>query len=257
MSADEPPLPIDDREGGDLGRGAWRIDRLAQMVDLPVRTIREYQTMGLLPPPRRDGRVGLYGPTHLHRLQLIARLQDRGYSLAGIADLLGQWGAGADLAEVLGLDADQLVHIDEPGRPATLDQLTAILPTLVPDHLDALVDYGVIERCGPDRFCVPSPSLLQLTADAVAAGVHNDRIFALLAAFRTAADTVARETIVLLRDLPPDGDPTAVATLLQRGRGLLAHGVGRLTIHAIGRQLGVDADADVATALEQIARNQP
>jgi DNA-binding transcriptional MerR regulator len=257
MSASDPSRAADEVQPVEPADETWRVDRLAQMAGLPVRTIREYQTIGLLPPPRREGRVGLYGTTHLHRLQLIARLQDRGYSLAGIADLLGQWGAGADLADVLGLDADQLVHIDEPGRPATLDQLVAVLPTLVPDHLEALVDHGVVERCGPDRFCVPSPSLLQLTADAVAAGVERDRIFALLAAFRASADAVARETIELLRTLPSDGDPTATATLLGRGRGLLAHGVGRLTIHTIGRELGVDSDADLATALERIQEHRP
>ena len=37
--------------------------------------------------------------------------------LAGISDLLGRWSARADLGEVLGLEPDQLVHVDEPGRP--------------------------------------------------------------------------------------------------------------------------------------------
>jgi DNA-binding transcriptional MerR regulator len=43
------------------------------------------------------GRLGLYGPGHVQRLQLIARLQCRGYSLAGILDLLGAWESGTDL----------------------------------------------------------------------------------------------------------------------------------------------------------------
>ena len=55
-------------------------------MKVPVRTIREYQTMGVLPPPERRGRVGLYRTTHVARLELIARLQVRGYSLAGIRE---------------------------------------------------------------------------------------------------------------------------------------------------------------------------
>jgi DNA-binding transcriptional MerR regulator len=239
------------------GSQEWRIDQLAGIVDLPVRTIREYQTMGLLPPPRREGRVGWYGLAHRQRLELIARLQDRGYSLAAIGDLLGQWRSGADLTEVLGLDADELVHIDEPGRPATLDQLTVVLPTLLPDHLDALLAAGVIERCGTDRFCVPSPSLLQLTSDAAAAGLETDRILALLDTIRSATDAVAAETLDLLDDLPADGDPTAGAALLQRGRGLLSHGIGRLTIHTIGRRLGVEHHGDVPGSLERLAEDRP
>jgi len=50
------------------------IDDLARRVQLPVRTIREYHTMRLLPPPERRGRLGLYDGRHIQRLQLIARL---------------------------------------------------------------------------------------------------------------------------------------------------------------------------------------
>jgi hypothetical protein len=75
----------------------------------------------------------------------------------------------------------------------------------------------------------------------------------LLAAIHRAADTVAAETLDVLQSLPPDGEPAATSALLQSGRGLLAHGIGRLTIHTIGRRLGVDTEDDVATALERIA----
>jgi len=98
----------------------------------------------------------MYGTTHLRRLDLIARLRDRGYSLAGIRDLLGCWGAGADLGEVLGLEPDQLVHVDEPGAPATLDQLNRLLPAIVPDHFDELEATGVIDRLHEDQELVAS-----------------------------------------------------------------------------------------------------
>ena len=111
------------------------IDELAQRTNVPVRTIREYQTIGLLPQPRRRGRVGVYGEHHVARLALIDRLQQRGYSLAGIRDLLSAWRDGADLGELLGLQPDQLVHVDEPGAPATIDQLASLLPALVPHAL--------------------------------------------------------------------------------------------------------------------------
>ena len=83
------------------------IDELARQVALPVRTIREYHTMRLLPPPERRGRVGLYGPRHVQRLELITRLQRRGYSLAGIRDLLGAWESGSDLTTLLGVGGGQ------------------------------------------------------------------------------------------------------------------------------------------------------
>mgnify|MGYP002336160630 CR=1 FL=1 len=228
------------------------MDQLATRAGLPVRTIREYQTTGLLPGPERRGRVGIYGPTHLARLALIGRLQDRGYSLAGIRDLVTSWSDGADLGEILGLDADQLVHLDEPGAPATLDQLATVLPSLVPDRLDELVAVGIIEACGPDRYCVPSPSLLQLTVDALAAGYQPDRVLDLLTTIRNATAAIATATVALLTDRPADADPDQLAALATRGRGLLAHGTGRMTIYAIGKELGIDHDGDTATALRQL-----
>ena len=155
------------------------------------------------PRPRRRGRVGIYGPSHLARLELIGRLQARGYSLAGIRDLLGAWRDGADLGEVLGLAPDQLVHLDEPGVPATLDQLATPAPTLVPDRLDDLVATGAVEACGPERYCIPSPSLLQLAVDARGAGYSPGQVLALLQTIGQAAGTVADATIALLGDPPP------------------------------------------------------
>jgi len=227
------------------------IDELARRVDLPVRTIREYQTMGLLPPPRKQGRIGIYGASHLTWLRLIARLQDRGYSLAGIRDLLAAWRDGAELGEVLGLAPDQLVHIDEPGVPATADQLARLLPDLVPDRVDDLIDTGVVEVCGPDSYCVPSPSLLQLTADALASGYDPERVLGLLGVIGRAADTIVDATAAVLADRPSDVATDRLVAFATRGRGLLAHGTGRLTIHRLGRRLGI---TDEATAPETLRR---
>ncbi|HEY6417093.1 MAG TPA: MerR family transcriptional regulator, partial [Acidimicrobiales bacterium] len=228
------------------------VDELAQRAKLPVRTIREYQTMGLLPGPTKRGRVGVYRRSHLARLQLIARLQDRGYSLAGVRDLLASWRDGADLGEVLGLVPDELVHVDEPGTPATLDQLTAALPALVPEHLGDLMAQRVIEECGPDRYCVPSPSLLQLARDTLNAGYGPDRVLELLAAISRAAADISTAVVAALGTPPETPDQAALARLATRGRGLLAHGTGRLTVHTLGRRLGITDDAAAPDMIRQL-----
>ncbi len=217
------------------------VDELATRARLPTRTIREYQTMGLLPPPERRGRVGVYRPAHLHRLQLIGRLQDRGYSLAGIRDLLTSWHDGDELTDILGLSPDELVHLDEPGAPATLDQLTRLLPQLVPARLDHLLAVGVIDHCGPDRYCVPSPSLLQLTVDALAAGYPPAAVLSLLTAVHDAAELVASAAHTLITRPPAGIDQDRLEALATRGRGLLAHGTGRLAIYTLGQRLDHDA----------------
>lgn len=228
------------------------VDDLARRAGLPVRTIREYQTMGVLPPPERRGRVGIYRQAHLSRLELIGRLQHRGYSLAGIRDLLASWADGGDLGDVLGLAPDELIHLDEPGTPATIDELTRLLPQFVPHRLDDLLAVGVVEACGPERYCVPSPSLLQLTVDALAAGYQPDHTLGLLRTIFRATTAIADATIALLGDRPPGTDPDQLVALVERGRGLLAHGTGRLTIHTIGRRLGITDEHSVADTFRQL-----
>jgi DNA-binding transcriptional MerR regulator len=66
----------------------YRVDTLAAKADVSVDTVRFYQAKGLLPPPRRDGRIAWYGDEHLERLARIRRLQARGLTLATIARLL-------------------------------------------------------------------------------------------------------------------------------------------------------------------------
>lgn len=229
----------------------FTVDGLAARARIPVRTIREYQSEGLVPSPERRGRVGIYRASHLTRLQLIGRLQSRGYSLAAIRELLRSWSDGADLGEVLGLEVDELVHLDEPGRPATVAQLALLLPSLIPDRLDDLVATGLIEPDEHGRLCVPSPSLLQLTVDAIAVGYDTDAVLSLLRTVREATATIADATLALLGERPAHHCPDKLISLATKGRGLLAHGTGRLTVHAIGRRLGVDRDGDLASALAQ------
>jgi len=230
------------------------VDEVAGRAGVPVRTVREYQTMGLLPGPAKRGRVGLYGDGHLARLQLIGRLQQRGYSLAGIKDLFGSWRDGADLAEILGLGPDELVHVDGPGAPATLDQLAAAVPSLVPDRLEELLATGVVEACGPDRYCVPSPSLLQLARDALEAGYDPGRVLEMFAAIHRAAELVADAAVEALAGAPSTSDAVAIERLVVRGRGLLAHGTGRLAIHTLGRRLGITDEAAAPDLIRQLLR---
>jgi DNA-binding transcriptional MerR regulator len=67
----------------------WRIDDLAHRAGVTVDTVRYYQREGLMPDGQRAGRVKLYGPAHLERLDRIRDLQGRGFSLAAIRALLG------------------------------------------------------------------------------------------------------------------------------------------------------------------------
>ncbi|MCH2622925.1 MAG: MerR family transcriptional regulator [Acidimicrobiales bacterium] len=71
---DDPP--------GVLGVGA-----LAAAAEVSVDTVRYYQHLGLLEPPRRDGRRAVYGPSHLARMGEIRRLAAAGFTLDQIRQL--------------------------------------------------------------------------------------------------------------------------------------------------------------------------
>ena len=65
----------------------YTIDELSDVSATTVRNIRAYQDRGLIPPPQRRGRVGIYNNEHLARLRVIAQMLERGYTLASIGDL--------------------------------------------------------------------------------------------------------------------------------------------------------------------------
>lgn len=88
------------------GVGPWqRIEELAGASGATVRNIRVYQEKGLLPAPVRQGRAALYGPEHRHRLLLILRLLDRGYTFATIDELFTAERYGLSLTELLAAEA--------------------------------------------------------------------------------------------------------------------------------------------------------
>ncbi|MFI6040192.1 MerR family transcriptional regulator [Nocardia sp. NPDC051321] len=79
------------------------VEELAARVGVPTSTVRMYQSKGLLHAPRRAGRTARYDSSHLQRLELVQRLQERGFSLTSIAELLTAREQGATVADLLAL----------------------------------------------------------------------------------------------------------------------------------------------------------
>jgi DNA-binding transcriptional MerR regulator len=95
--------------------GRMTIDELARAAGTTVRNVRVYQDRGLLPPPQRRGRLGLYGADHLRRLRLVLRMLGRGYPLAAIRELVEAWEERRDLGSVLGLEEAITAPYQEEG----------------------------------------------------------------------------------------------------------------------------------------------
>ncbi len=95
------------------GAEALSIDELAAATGTTTRSIRSFQTLGLLDHPDLRGRTGLYGGHHRHRLEVILGLQSQGFSLRSLSVLFAAHGRGESLGGVLGLgEADPEIHPD-------------------------------------------------------------------------------------------------------------------------------------------------
>ncbi|MBL1077099.1 MerR family transcriptional regulator [Nocardia sp. 2] len=86
-----------------MAENGLSVEELAGRVGVPTSTVRMYQSRGLLHAPRRVGRAVRYDDSHLERLQLVQRLQERGFSLTSIAALLTARAQGASVADLLAL----------------------------------------------------------------------------------------------------------------------------------------------------------
>ncbi|MFT4299705.1 MAG: MerR family transcriptional regulator [Aeromicrobium sp.] len=122
------------------------VEQLAARVGMTVRTVRFYAGRGLIPPPRREGRNGYYGPDHLARLELVRELQAHGFTLSAIEGYLERIPADAT-PEQVALHRTLLAPWT-PEMPETVDR--AALETrcgraLSDDDIEVLVALGVVE----------------------------------------------------------------------------------------------------------------
>src|SRR4051812_16889712 len=148
------------------------IDELAAKSGAKSSTIRMYQHQGLLPGPEIRGRVGYYGDGHLARLALIARLQEKGYSLAAIRDLTESWQSGRSVGALLGLES----AVGGAGGPEPVDLTYAEFAErfggieMEPATIARAVEMGLVEL-RDDGVRVPDRRFVEIGAEMVRLGL--------------------------------------------------------------------------------------
>jgi DNA-binding transcriptional MerR regulator len=187
-SSDAPPGP-----------GEYTIDDLAVRSGVPSRTIRFYQARGVLPPPKKRGRVAFYDDSHVERLKMVGELQDKGLRLRAIRDIccrpdldanvLQQWlGVGERLGSI-SHDTPQLL---------TEDELKKHLGNPPPGVLARLVRKGNFQPQGDGanrRYLVESPALLHIAGKLYAAGIDLETAIALHEMLQRRLARAARELV--------------------------------------------------------------
>jgi DNA-binding transcriptional MerR regulator len=152
----------DERSGGVVeaeGTETLTIGQVARLTGVSAKTIRYYESIGLLPrPPRSANSYRRYGSADVSRILLLHRLRGLGAAGAAAQPLLAQL-ADARCADVR---ADLLRLLDE--RLRTLDDEIATLRRLRAEARDY---RRAVAACQPDpdvlyRECVPqTPSALR------------------------------------------------------------------------------------------------
>jgi DNA-binding transcriptional MerR regulator len=234
--------------------GPWPIDEFARIAGTTGRNVRLYQTRQLLPPPERNGRVGLYSQDHLRRLRLILRLLERGYSLAAIHELVVAWEENRTLSDVLGFEEALAAFRTELPQTFTAQQLAAMFPS---DESGAglvrAVELGILVPEG-DGLVAPVPSLLDVGADLVAAGVPLASVLDASAEIHSAAKHLADVFVRLFLDtvwqpFVDAGEPAErwpdMIDALDRLRSLWAPAVVGSLAHALQQRVD-EATAEMA-----------
>lgn len=181
------------------------IDELAQQTGVSSRNIRYYQTRGLLPPPRVKGRAGVYGETHVERLQLLNELKNEGLNLQAIGFLLGGSGA-VDTDEVRGLKRAILDGwVTSEPYETSIKELTKGLKVTEEDALrmlDRSIELGLVELSETDgNVRVLLPEILSAGRALLAMGVGFERSLDVLAIMRENVVGIARSYVELFDEM--------------------------------------------------------
>ncbi|MGH9209145.1 MAG: MerR family transcriptional regulator [Acidimicrobiales bacterium] len=181
------------------------IEELAHQAQVATTTVRMYQSRGLLPGPRRDGRVGRYGGGHLARLRLINQLQARGFSLAAIKQVVDTWESGRSLDDLLGFERNLpglgLVASSRELQVLAAEQLVARFPdgALTPEVLERAHRMGLVESRDDGRLAV-SRTFLDVGAELAAMGVPTRRLLDEQQALEQLMDVVAGRSVAVFRE---------------------------------------------------------
>lgn len=237
--------------GGDGSAGAGerpelRIDELARQAGTTVRNVRAYQERGLLPPPRRQGRLAWYSDAHLARLRVIGELLERGYTLANIAELVTAWETGQDVGALLGLEAALGATWGVRSQvTSTAGELVAMFGPQSAAWLEEAVEAGLLAEEGEGSYRVLNPAALEIGALLTSSGAPLGAVIAAARHLRDEVDSIAHRFVDLVEVhvFDPVGEPIPareaqrLARLVERLRPLTSQVVETELARAMERQV--------------------
>lgn len=165
----------------------YRMEELARLAGITVRTLRFYRERKLIPPPRREGRIAWYDDHHLARLRTISALLERGHTLNGIAELAEAFDHGRDVGDLLGLGAPTE---ETPVRLTPEELADHFAGQATPENLAAALELGYLGTDG-DEIVHISRRLLDVSSALVHEGIPLAEVLAAGKHVREHADALA------------------------------------------------------------------
>jgi DNA-binding transcriptional MerR regulator len=169
---------------------ALTIDDLAQQVGMTVRNLREWRTLGLLPPAEIRGRVGYYDPSLVTRIEGIQQLQAQGFPLELIRRMLDASGELGD--EVMRFAGALRAPFREGDAPVVdLAEWQRRWGSSDPADLGRAVELGLIREREDGRLQFASGRVAQVGETLHDLGLSIQEILDATAEIRSHADSIA------------------------------------------------------------------
>lgn len=158
------------KEGSDCSSELLRVGDLATRTNKTVRALHLYEELGLLVPSERSkGNYRMYDHGAILRVRWIAKLQEMGYSLPEIRDVLGEWGTSGSATAAMGKVRELYAKkLDE-----TRAQIARLLE--LERELSGSIAYlDTCDSCAPERLvnACPRCDLHKESAPELVAGLH-------------------------------------------------------------------------------------
>src|SRR5690606_645547 len=168
-------------------RREYRMEELARLAGITVRTLRFYRERKLIPPPRREGRIAWYDDHHLARLRTITALLERGHTLNGIAELAEAFDHGRDVGDLPGVGAPTE---ETPVRLTPEELADRFAGQVTPENLAAALELGYLATDGEEIVHI-SRRLLDVSSALVREGIPLAEVLHAGATVRSHADALA------------------------------------------------------------------
>jgi DNA-binding transcriptional MerR regulator len=228
---------------------ALTIDQLARRVNMSTRNIREWQRQGLIAPPARKGRVGIYSDEHVARIERVKRLHSQGLPLDLIRRLI-ESGTGSE-ADIRHL-ADEVLNPIADGGSATLTK-RELSDRFGDETVTEFVKMGLVSDSG-DTTTVRDVTTLELIEQLNAIGISPQRLAATLTEVQRHQREIAHLMIEMYRDSV--WQPFLASGFTTREWGSIADDVARakpIAISLLARLLDAALDDEAGEVLLRAA----